>query len=209
MTSKPSRMTIATGLLATATIVLAGCAIGTGIADAPATGAPNRPTHHAPSAPVTVTASETIGGVLVTSRDGLIDSAPISELEDTPAITGLDADLRRALEAATRAASADGVDVLVNSGWRSKHYQQALLDQGIEQYGSLEAARRWVNTPEKSSHVRGQAVDVGPTDAMSWMDQHGSRFGLCRTYANEMWHFELATTPGGDCPATLPDGSAG
>lgn len=207
MTTSPSRTTIATGLLATVTLVLAGCAIGSGIAQAPGAEANDRG-HHTPP-PVTVTASETIAGTLVTTADGLIDSAPVSELEDTPAVTRLDPDLRRALESATRAAAEDGVEVHVNSGWRSKHYQQALLDQGIEQYGSLEAARRWVNTPDRSTHVRGRAVDVGPTDAMSWMDQHGARFGLCRTYANELWHFELATTPGGVCPATLPDGSAG
>ena len=28
-----------------------------------------------------------------------------------------------------------------------------------------------------------------PTDADDWLIQHGSDYGLCQTYANEMWHF--------------------
>jgi hypothetical protein len=55
--------------------------------------------------------------------------------------------------------------------------------------------------------VTGDAVDIGPTDADDWLIQHGSTYGLCQIFANELWHFELATTPGGDCPALLADGS--
>jgi D-alanyl-D-alanine carboxypeptidase len=53
--------------------------------------------------------------------------------------------------------------------------------------------------------VTGDAVDIGPTDADSWLQQHGDRYGLCQTYANEMWHFELATEPGGTCPPGKED----
>ena len=41
---------------------------------------------------------------------------------------------------------------------------------------------------------------IGPTDADDWVNRHGNKFGLCQTLANEIWHFELATTPGGTCP---------
>ncbi len=58
------------------------------------------------------------------------------------------------------------------------------------------------------SHVTGQAVDIGPPVADDWLIANGSRFGLCRTYANELWHFELATEPGGVCPPLLPDASS-
>ena len=61
--------------------------------------------------------------------------------------------------------------------------------------------------PELSRHVTGDAVDIGYTDADSWLAQHGARYGLCTTYANEMWHFEVATEPGEDCPPMLPDSS--
>ena len=53
---------------------------------------------------------------------------------------------------------------------------------------------------------RGDAVDVGPTDAAYWMDRYSERFGLCRTYANEVWHYELRN--GSSCPEQVSDASA-
>ena len=63
--------------------------------------------------------------------------------------------------------------------------------------------------PESSEHVAGLAIDVGPTDGALWLEQHGAEFGLCRTYANELWHFEAATEPGGACPPMHDDASHG
>ena len=88
-------------------------------------------------------------------------------------------------------------------------YQQSLLDAAVTHYGSGAEARRWVNTPEKSTHVTGKAVDIGPTAADLWLRRRGNRYGLCQIYANEMWHFELATKPGGICPPPIADASAG
>ncbi len=122
-----------------------------------------------------------------------------------PAIAGLDEDLRTALQSAARDAQAAGVDFWVTSGWRSTNYQQSLLDRAVDRYGSLAEARKFVSTPETSEHVQGRAVDIGPTDGADWTIRKGARYGLCQTYANEMWHFELATTPGGTCPQPLPD----
>lgn len=122
-----------------------------------------------------------------------------------PAIAGLDDDLRAALQSAARDAQAAGVDFWVTSGWRSTAYQQSLLDRAVDRHGSLAEARKFVSTPETSEHVQGRAVDIGPTDGADWTIRKGARYGLCQTYANEMWHFELATTPGGTCPQPLPD----
>lgn len=126
-------------------------------------------------------------------------------LDDT--VGRLDPDLRAALEAATKDALADGIRVRVTSGWRSAAHQQRLFDEAVVEYGSPEEASRWVSTPDRSAHVTGDAVDVGPTDAADWLGRHGSAYGLCQTFANESWHFELATEPGGECPAMLPDSS--
>ncbi|SDD15237.1 M15 family metallopeptidase [Nocardioides lianchengensis] len=120
----------------------------------------------------------------------------------------LDPDLLAAVQAAARDARADGITVQVTSGWRSREHQQRLYDEAVTRYGSEEEARRYVATPDASAHVTGDAVDIGPTDAADWMGRHGSAHGLCQTFANEMWHFELATTPGGECPEQLPDGSS-
>jgi LAS superfamily LD-carboxypeptidase LdcB len=75
----------------------------------------------------------------------------------------------------------------------------------VRKYGSLAQAREFVNTPDKSTHVTGKAVDLGPTDADDWVNRNGAQYGLCQAYANEMWHFELLTTPGGECPPPMPN----
>ncbi|MER6794509.1 D-alanyl-D-alanine carboxypeptidase family protein [Amycolatopsis mediterranei] len=80
---------------------------------------------------------------------------------------------------------------VVNGGWRSWAYQEQLRRQGIAKYGSEAEAARWVTTADKSAHVRGQAVDVGPTAARKWLAEHGARYGLCQIYRNEPWHYEL------------------
>jgi len=121
------------------------------------------------------------------------------------AIRYLDPRLRQAVRDAADDARENGVEVRVTSGWRSMAYQQRLLDEAVVKYGSFEKAREFVNTPEKSTHVSGDAVDIGPTVAADWVIQHGSDYGLCQTYANEMWHFELMTDPGGKCPAPRSD----
>nr|WP_193612342.1 M15 family metallopeptidase [Nocardioides lijunqiniae] len=128
--------------------------------------------------------------------------------EASPAISRLEPDLLEALQSAARDARADGQTMFVTSGWRSREHQQRLYDEAVQRYGSEEEARRYVALPDVSAHVTGEAVDIGPTDALSWLSQHGDRYGLCQTFANEMWHYELATEPGEDCPEMLPDGSA-
>jgi hypothetical protein len=122
---------------------------------------------------------------------------------------GLDPELERRFAAAQAAAKADGVALTLTSGWRSAADQQALVDQAIERYGSIEEARRWVLPPESSAHVQGTAIDVGPTEGALWLGEHGLELGLCRTYANEMWHFELLADGATTCPEPHPDGSSG
>jgi zinc D-Ala-D-Ala carboxypeptidase len=75
----------------------------------------------------------------------------------------------------------------------------------VRTYGSMAVARQYVETPAMSKHVIGQAVDVGGTGADQWLIANGSRFGLCRIYANELWHFELAADAAGNCPPLLPN----
>ena len=108
-----------------------------------------------------------------------------------PAVARLDPALRDALSRATRAAADDGIRLHVNSGWRSAAYQERLLAEAVDEHGSVEEAARWVATATTSPHVSGDAVDVGPTDAMYWLGQHGATYGLCQVYGNEPWHFEL------------------
>lgn len=157
-----------------------------------------------------VGAVTTAGGATSSSGgDDAVAGYSVSPFADDPAITGLDSELRTAVQDAARAAEAAGVTFYVSSGWRSETDQQELFDEAVERYGSAEAARAQVLPPEDSAHVTGDAVDIGPTDAMSWMSQHGADYGLCQTYANEMWHYELLVERGGECPRQAADASAG
>ncbi|GAA2544617.1 M15 family metallopeptidase [Mycolicibacterium diernhoferi] len=122
-----------------------------------------------------------------------------------PAIANLDPVLRSAVQNATSAAATEGVTMTVTSGWRSPEFQQQLLDEAVGTYGTYEAARRYVQTPDRSRHVAGAAVDIGGPGADQWMITNGPRFGLCQIYANEPWHFELSTDMFGGCPPLLPD----
>ncbi|GAA0424873.1 D-alanyl-D-alanine carboxypeptidase [Acrocarpospora corrugata] len=142
--------------------------------------------------------------------DGLVpDGGRLSPHDiESPAIANLDPALPRAVQQAADDAAGDGIDMFLTTGWRSEAYQRQLFGEAVVRYGSEREALRYVSTPERSHHVTGDAVDIGPTDADSWLSQHGTGYGLCQTYANEMWHFELATTPGGVCPEMLPDASA-
>lgn len=156
------------------------------------------------------TESGTAAGVTAAEDGYIAIGETVSPFDGTsPVVAKLEQGLRAALQDAATAASHDGIDMFITSGWRSARYQQSLLDEAIREYGSEEEARKWVNTPEKSTHVTGDAVDVAYTDADSWLSQHGADYGLCQTYANEIWHFELAVEPGGTCPEQKNDATTG
>lgn len=149
-----------------------------------------------------------VGAPLV-HDDGRVPPGGVSPFDgSSAAVAGLEAPLRAALQTAARAAEDDGVDVVVTSGWRSADAQRALFEEAVAERGSVEEARRFVLPPELSSHVQGQAVDVGPTQAAYWFAEHGAEYGLCQIYANEVWHYELAIAPGSDCPEQLPDATS-
>ena len=153
-------------------------------------------------------AAERLDVPFIPSRDdGYVPTGEFLTLyDDHPAITKLDAALLEAM----RAASADliderGIEITVTTGWRSTEYQQWLFDEAVTRYGDEDLARSYVADPDVSKHPKGEAIDVAPLDAQLWLQQHGSRYGLCQTYSNERWHYELATEPGGVCPPMLQD----
>jgi hypothetical protein len=111
--------------------------------------------------------------------------------DDSPAVANLDPALLGALRQTATDAASDGVEFYVNSGWRSREYQEQLLREAVSKYGSEEEATRWVATPETSPHVSGDAVDIGPSDATAWLSERGAEYGLCQIYGNEPWHYEL------------------
>lgn len=144
------------------------------------------------------------------SLDGtgrVADSVSVFDDEE-PAVSNLDAELLEALRQAATHARGDGVELIVNSGWRSPEYQDRLFQEAVLEYGSREEAVRWVATPATSPHVSGEAVDIGHEDATAWLSEHGADYGLCQIYDNEPWHYELrpeAIERG--CPTTWADPS--
>ena len=135
------------------------------------------------------------------------DAAGPFDVSD-PTVGRLDPALLAAIQHAATAAAAEGIPMTITSGWRSPEFQQQLLDDAIHTYGSYAAARQYVQTPEHSKHVSGQAVDIGGTSADTWLITNGRRFGLCQIYANELWHFELAADAQGNCPPLLPNAAS-
>jgi hypothetical protein len=145
------------------------------------------------------------GGALGEADGAVPDGTTVFDNE-VPGVAKLDSDLLGALRQAAPAAAADGVEFYVDSGWRSPAYQEQLLREAVSEYGSEAEAARWVATPNKSAHVSGDAVDIGPSDAAAWLSEHGAEYGLCQIYGNEPWHYELRPEAGDQgCPPRYAD----
>lgn len=142
----------------------------------------------------------------ITEADGILpDGVTVSD-GGYSGIARLSPALLEALRQASDDAGQEGVVIHVNSGWRSAEYQDQLLEQAVAQYGSEDEAARWVATPATSAHVAGEAIDIGSYDAVDWLSRHGAAYGLCQTYDNEAWHFELrADASGLGCPRPYTD----
>ncbi|WP_435828017.1 M15 family metallopeptidase [Nocardia asteroides] len=157
---------------------------------------------------VTMTAAAAVtavGAGLVAAQPGTPDQR--EQFQSAAGTEGLDPPLALAYTLAEQQAHAEGVPLSITSGYRTPEQQELLWQDGLATYGSPDEARRWVLPPEESTHVSGHAVDVGPQEGAAWLEANGNRWGLCRTFDNEWWHFELVTAPGAPCPPTVPDAS--
>jgi zinc D-Ala-D-Ala carboxypeptidase len=145
------------------------------------------------------------GGALGEADGAVPDGTTVFD-DGIPGVANLDPDLLGALRQAATDAAGDGVEFVVESGWRSPEYQDQLLREAVSEYGSEEEAARWVATSDTSPHVSGDAVDIGPSDATAWLSEHGAEYGLCQIYGNERWHYELRSEAvHGSCPAMYAD----
>jgi zinc D-Ala-D-Ala carboxypeptidase len=183
--------------LAVLTLTVGGCASSQ--ASPPPTETTDAPVPADPMLTIGTAATDTFGGWLP-------DGVTLSPFDvGNPILAQLDPLLLKAIQDASRAAQAEAVELRITSGWRSKGFQQRLFDVGVVQYGSVDAAKEIVASPEVSKHVVGQAVDIAPVEADHWLLRNGRPFGLCQIYANEIWHFELATDEHGNCPPLKPN----
>lgn len=138
-----------------------------------------------------------------------LGSGPITASLTAP--KALNETLENRFRTAQASATKEGVNLQITSGYRSIERQRFLFDQAVQKYGSYKAAAKWVAPPEISHHPLGLAIDVNyPNDpkAAKWLEVNGYKFGLCRVFKNEWWHFEGNIAPGWKCPKLLKDARA-
>ena len=140
---------------------------------------------------------------LYLGSQALSESATVSGI-----VEEIHPELQQRFNTARLFAARDGVALVITSGFRSLERQEFLYKREVEIRGSETEAAKWVLPAQASKHPKGLAIDVNyPMDPAGaiWLERNGWRFGICRVYANEWWHFEGVIAPGGKCPALSPD----
>jgi hypothetical protein len=100
---------------------------------------------------------------------------------------GMRPDAAAAFDRMATAAGADGLALLVVSGFRSDAEQAELF--------AAHPDPRWVAPPGQSLHRCATELDLGPSAAYGWLAANAPRFGFEQRYSWEAWHFGLATGP--------------
>ena len=146
---------------------------------------------------------------ICTSKERSLGTQPISRQKNRP--SDLVPQFKSRYEAAKAAAKLEGHTLAITSGYRSLAQQQILFDRAVKRNGSVAAATKWVLPPKKSNHPWGIAIDINyrvggekGKKAAAWLEKNGYKYGLCRRYENEWWHFEPLVAPGQKCPKMEP-----
>ena len=90
-------------------------------------------------------------------------------------------DVALAFDRMAAAARADGISLIVVSGFRSDAEQARLFAANPDP--------RWVAPPGKSLHRLGTELDLGPDAAYGWLGANARRFGFVQRYSWEPWHY--------------------
>jgi hypothetical protein len=100
---------------------------------------------------------------------------------------GMRPDVAAAFDRMAAAAAADGIALVVNSGFRSDAEQAALFAANPDP--------RWVAPPGHSLHRCATELDLGPSGAYGWLAANAGRFGFVQRYSWEPWHYGYAAGP--------------
>ena len=100
---------------------------------------------------------------------------------------GMRPDVAAAFDAMEKAAAAAGIDLVVNSGFRSDAEQATLF--------AAHPDPRWVAPPGHSLHRCATELDLGPEPAYGWLAEHATEFGFVQRYSWEPWHYGFAAGP--------------
>lgn len=93
-------------------------------------------------------------------------------------------DVALAFDRMAAAAAADGVFLIVVSGFRSNAEQARLF--------AAHPDPRWVAPPGRSLHRLGTELDLGPASAYGWLAAHAGAFHFVRRMDYEPWHYGYA-----------------
>jgi transglycosylase-like protein with SLT domain/D-alanyl-D-alanine carboxypeptidase-like protein len=100
---------------------------------------------------------------------------------------GMRPDVAAAYDRMAAAARADGVVLIVVSGFRSDAEQAELF--------AAHPDPTWVAPPGHSLHRCATELDLGPSSAYGWLAGNASRFGFTQRYSWEAWHYGFAAGP--------------
>jgi hypothetical protein len=109
---------------------------------------------------------------------------------------GMRPDVAAAYDEMAAAARADGLTLVVVSGFRSDAEQAELF--------AAHPDPTWVAPPGHSLHRCATELDLGPSTAYSWLAANASRFGFTQRYSWEAWHYGYDGGP----PPCSPEGEA-
>jgi hypothetical protein len=117
---------------------------------------------------------------------------------------GMRPDVGAAYDKMAAAARADGLGLIVVSGFRSDAEQAELF--------AAHPDPTWVAPPGQSLHRCATELDLGPSSAYGWLASNAGRFGFVQRYRWEAWHFGFSAGPAPCSPAgeavTAAGGSA-
>jgi hypothetical protein len=121
------------------------------------------------------------GAPLEAAGDGY--SGPLAYRQGKP----MRPDVARAFDRMQAAARADGVHLIVTSGYRSDAEQAELYARHPDP--------KWVAPPGKSLHRFGTELDLGPPGAYGWLSRNARRFHFVQRYSWEPWHYGYGLNP--------------
>jgi hypothetical protein len=97
-------------------------------------------------------------------------------------------DVAVAFDRMAAAAAADGLTLIVSSGYRTNAEQAALF--------AAHPDPKWVAPPGVSLHRLGTELDLGPVSAYAWLAANAPRFHFVQRYSWEPWHYGYVLNPG-------------
>lgn len=100
---------------------------------------------------------------------------------------GMRPDVAGAYDQMAAAARADGIVLVVVSGFRSDAEQAELF--------AAHPDPTWVAPPGHSLHRCATELDIGPASAYSWLAANAGRFGFVQRYSWEPWHYGFDAGP--------------